>query len=142
MGICICTHICAKKLCSRLDAWAGTSSWWSCPSPVAHSCSLLNHTNSFHRGMLKLNAKFNADSLLYSLSPFESDGHMLTQQRLLPPLTSPVKSSLFMHLHSNPCSLAARLHQCCTNSSRINNGWTFSGQTSYIIFKMIVWMIY
>ena len=30
---------------------------------VAHSCSLLNHLNSFHRGMFKLNAKFDAESL-------------------------------------------------------------------------------
>ena len=27
----------------RRDAWAGALSWWSCQSPVAHSCSLLNH---------------------------------------------------------------------------------------------------
>ena len=34
---------------------------------------------------------------------------------------------LFMHGHSSPLSLAARLHQCCTNHSHyINNGWTFS----------------
>ena len=30
--------------------------------------SLLNHLNSFHGGMFKLNAKFDADLLLYSLS--------------------------------------------------------------------------
>ena len=44
-----------------------------------HSCnileSLLNHLNSFHGGMFKLNAKFDADSLLYWLSHFECDGH-------------------------------------------------------------------
>ena len=38
-----------------------------------------------------------------------------------------------MHVHSSPLSLAARLHQGCTNGSHfINNGWTFSGQTSYM----------
>ena len=42
-------------------------SWWRCQSPVAHSCSLMNHLNSFHGGMFKLHAKFDADSLLYSL---------------------------------------------------------------------------
>ena len=43
-----------------------------------------------------------------------------------------VKSSLFMHVHSSPFSLAARLHQCHHTgcSHYINKGWTFSGQTS------------
>ena len=36
-----------QKLCTKCDAWVGTLSWWSCQSPVAHSCSLLNHPNSF-----------------------------------------------------------------------------------------------
>ena len=57
----------AKKLCMRRDARAGTLSWWSCQSPVAHSCGLVNHPNSFHGGMFKLNAKFDADLLLYSV---------------------------------------------------------------------------
>ena len=81
--------------------------WWGYQSPVAHSCTLLNHLNSFHTGMFKLNAKFDADSLLYSLKHFGCDGHtvhMLTQRCLLPPLTSTVKSSLFTHPHSNPLS--------------------------------------
>ena len=99
-------------------------------SPVAHSCGLLNHPNSFHRGIFKLNTKSDADSLLYSLSHFQWDNytvHMLTQSYLLPPLTSTVKSSLFMHEHSSPLSLAARLPQHRVNYSRyINNGWTFS----------------
>ena len=34
---------------------------------VAHSCGLLNHLNSFCEGMFKLNEKFDADALLYSL---------------------------------------------------------------------------
>ena len=57
--------------------------------------------------MFKLNAKFDADSLLYLLGHFECDGHtvhMLTQQHLAPPLTSTVKSSLFTHAHSRPLS--------------------------------------
>ena len=37
----------AKKPCTTHDAWTGTLSWWSCQSPVAQSCSLLNHPNSF-----------------------------------------------------------------------------------------------
>ena len=79
-----------------------------------------------------LNAKFDANLLLYSLSYFECDGHtvhMLTQWNLLPPLTSTVKSSLFTHVHSSLLSLATRLYQCWANHSHcINNGWTFSRQ--------------
>ena len=86
--------------------------------------------------MFKLNTKFDAYSLLYLLSHSECDGHtahMLTQQHLLPPLTSTVKLSLFTHACSSPLSLAARFHGCCANCSHcINNGWTFSGQTLYI----------
>ena len=86
--------------------------------------------------MLKLNAKFDTDSLLCSLSHFECDGHtvhMLTQWCLPPPLTSTVKSSLFTHAHSSPLSLAARLRWCHANHSRyINNGWTLSRWTSYM----------
>ena len=105
----------AKKLCARHDVWAGTLSWWSCQSPVAHSCGLLNHPNSYHGGPFKLYAKVDADSLLCSLSHFECNGdtvHMLTQRCLLHPLTSTVKLSLFTHEHSSPFSLAARLHRC------------------------------
>ena len=120
----------------RCDAWAGALLWWHCQSPVAHSCSLLNHLNSFCRGIFKLNAKYDVSSLLYSLSHFECYGHtvhMLTQQCPPPPLTSTVKLSLFTHVHSSPVSLAARLHWCGTkHSCYTNNDWTFSGKTSYI----------
>ena len=63
----------SKKLCMRHDAWAGPLFWWSCQSPVACSCGLLDHLNSFLRGMLKLNTKSDADSLPYLLSHFECD---------------------------------------------------------------------
>ena len=118
--------------CTRRHAWVGVLLWWSCQSPVAHHCGLLNHLNSFHGGILKLNAKCDADSLLYWLSHFECESqtvHMLTQQHLPPPLTRTVKLSLFMHVRSSPLSLAARSHQCHANCCCINNGWTFSGQT-------------
>ena len=100
-----------------------------------HPQNLLNHLNTFHggQGRFKLNAKFDADSLLYSLSHFECDGHTvhLLTPRSTTPLTSTVKSSLFTHGHSSPVSLAARLLQCHANHSRyIKDGWTFSGQTS------------
>ena len=70
--------------------------------------SLLNYPSSFHGGMFKLNAKFDADSLLYSLSHFECNGHtvhMLTQWHLPPPMTSTVKSSLFIHACSSSLTL-------------------------------------
>ena len=73
-----------------------------CCDEAAHSCSILSHPNSFHGGMFKLNAKFDVDQLLYLLSHFECDSHivdMLPQQCPPPPLTSTVMSSLFT-LHS------------------------------------------
>ena len=91
-----------KKLFMRRDVWVNAFSWWSCHSPVVHSCSLLNHLNSFHGGTFNLHAKFDADSLFYSLCHFEYDSytvHMLTQECLPPPLTSAVKSSLFTNAH-------------------------------------------
>ena len=92
--------------------------------------------------MFKLNTKSDTRSLLYSLSHFEFYGHtihMLTQWYLPPPLTSTVKSSLFTHAHSSPLSSAARLHRCRANHPRyINNGWTFSGQTSYVYLYVCI----
>ena len=86
--------------------------------------------------MFRLNAKWDTESLLYLLSHFECGGHtvhMLTQWCLWPPLTSTVKW-LSTHAHSTSLSLAARLHRCRTNhSGYINNGWTFSRQTSYVL---------
>ena len=82
------------------------------PHCIIHK-RLLNYQNYFHRGMFKLNAKSDADFLLYWLSHFECNGHtvhMLTQWHLLPPLICTLKSSLFRRGHSSPFSLAARLH--------------------------------
>ena len=127
-------NVLPKNLCTRCDAWAGALLCWSCQSPVAHSLSLLNHLNSFCRGMFKFNAKSDSDLSLYLLSHFECGGHtvhMLIQWCLPPPLTSTVKSSLFTHVHSRPHSLAARLHWCSAHCY-INNGWTFARQTSYM----------
>ena len=44
-----------KELCRRRDEQVDVLLWWSCQSPVAHSCSILNHLNSFCGGMFKLN---------------------------------------------------------------------------------------
>ena len=57
----------AKKLYVRRFASIGVLSWQSCQSPVAHSCSLLSHLNSFCGGMSKPNTKCDADCLLYSV---------------------------------------------------------------------------
>ena len=110
----------------RRDAWAGVLLWWSCQSPVVHSCSFLNHLNSFHGGMFKFNAKSDADLLLYLLSHFECDGHTCSLNSIYHPLTSTVKSSLFTQVHSSPLSLAARLHQChAKHPYYINNAGLF-----------------
>ena len=98
------------------------------PITCCRNYCLLNHPNSFHRGM-KIWCRF----IAYLLSHFDRDGHTvhtLTQWWLLTLTSSTAKSSLFMHAHSSPLSLAARLHWCRANCScYINNGWTFSGQT-------------
>ena len=57
----------AKKLYIRCDTWVGALLWWSCQSPVVHSCGLLNYPDSFLGGILKPKTKFDAYSLLYSL---------------------------------------------------------------------------
>ena len=94
------------------------------------------HPNCFHGGTFKLNTKFDADncsthSVILNVMATQ---YTLTQWHLWPPLTSTVKSSLFTHAHSNPLSLAARLHWCHTNCSHyINNGWSFFGHTSYLL---------
>ena len=64
-----------EKNYTRCGACVGVLLWWSCHSPASHSYGLLNHPNNFHRGIFKLNAKFDADSLLYSLNHFECYGH-------------------------------------------------------------------
>ena len=130
-----------KRLWIRHDTRAGMLSWWSCHSPVAHSCGLLNRPTSFSGRMFKLNAKCDADSFLYLLSHFKCNSHTvhtLTQWCLAPPMTSTVKSSLFMHVCSSSLSLAASLHRCQANRSHyINNGWTFMGRLICIVLVFI-----
>ena len=77
-----------KILCTRCD-WQLHHAllWWSCQSPVAHSCGLLSHLNNFHGGMFKLKARFDVDSLLYLLSHISCNthtAHTLTQRCPLP----------------------------------------------------------
>ena len=131
-----------KKTLHRMWCVSGHIAMIKLPITGCHSCGLLNNLNSFCRGMFKLNAKFDADLLLYLLSHFECDGHtvhMPIQWCLPSPLTSTVKLSLFIHAQSSPHCLAARLQGCDTNRCHyINNGWTFSGQTS-ILFYIGIW---
>ena len=129
-----------QKICTRHDVWIDTLSWWSCQSPVTHSCGLLSHPNGFQRGMFKLNAKFDVDSLLYLLSHFECDSHtvhMLTQWHV--PAHRPVQWSHHCSHMSisvpSPSPLTAMLHRCHTTCYYINNGWTFSGQAFHIYIK-------
>ena len=123
-----------QKLCPRCDIWKGMLSWWSCQSSVAHSCGLLKHQIVSVEECSSLTKTLVHIYCIYLLSHFECDGHTvhkLNQWLLSPPLISTVKSSLFTHAHPSPLPLAARLHQCGANHScYINNGWTFSGQTS------------
>ena len=62
--------------------------WWSCQSPVVHSCSLPYHPNSSHRGVLKLNVPVqNLISICCSTYSFRMQWHTvhtLTQWHLLP----------------------------------------------------------
>ena len=62
--------------------------FYLCCTRCIVSKSLLNDPNNFHRGMFKVNAISDADSLPYLLSHFKCDGHtgpMLTQQHLPAP---------------------------------------------------------
>ena len=43
-----------KTLCTRHNAWVDILLWRSCQSPIAHSCSLLNHLNSSEEECLSL----------------------------------------------------------------------------------------
>ena len=118
----------------RCNAWEGVLLWWSCQPQVAQSYSLLNH---------RMVSAEECSSLMQNVMQIRCSTHsvilnaMATQythlMALLSPLSSTVKLSLFTHEHSSPLSLAVRLHQCHANLSLfINNGWTFSGQTSFI----------
>ena len=98
--------------------------WWICQWLIAHRCGLQNHLHSFHRGMFKLNVKFDADSLLYVPSHFKCDSH--TIHMLTHSVVSITQSLVHHWLVQWSChcshmhvpvhfSLAAKLHQCCAN---------------------------
>ena len=125
-----------KKLCTRCDTRAGSLLWWSCQSPVAHSCGLLNHLNTsteecsnWMQNLMQIHCPswsviLNVTATQYtcSLSGIYHP-HWLVQWR-----------HHCSHAHYSPLSLVARSHWCCVNDSCcINNGWTFSRQTLYTI---------
>ena len=64
-----------SKNCTRCDAWTDVLLWWTCQLPFAHNSGFLNHPDSFLWGMFNINAKFDADLLLYWLSHLECNGH-------------------------------------------------------------------
>ena len=86
--------------------WSICATLYLCCTHCIIPESLLNHLNGFHGETFKLNTKFDADLLFCLLRRFECDGcnvPMLTQQCLLPPLTSTVKSSfscMYISVHS------------------------------------------
>ena len=100
-----------------------------CCDEVAHSCGHLNHLNSFCRGLLKLNAKFDVDLLLCSLSHFECEAmqYVFSLNGIYCPLW------LIQWSHGCSCMwILVHSPWCPTKRSHyINNGWTFSYQTIY-----------
>ena len=128
---------CQKKLCMRCDARTGTLSWWSCQSLVVHSCSLLNHLNSFWRGGGV------CSSLMQNLMQIYCSIHSVILNAMARKDTCSLNNVYHPHWlvrwsHlSSPLSLAATLLRYCANCSHyLNNGSTFSGQTSWLIQKV------
>ena len=126
-----------KKLCVSPDAWAvhGRDEAASHQLPVAAAFWIIKIVStekcwSLMQNLMQIPCStysviLNAMATQYTCS--------FSRQCLLPPLINTAKSSLFMHMHSSPLSLAARLCWCHANHSRyINNSWTFSGKASYI----------
>ena len=104
--------------------------WWSCQSPFANSCGLLNHLNSFCRGVFKLNRKFDADLWLYLLSHFECSIHTVHMHYHTSPIpTDKCREVITVYACSFQSTLlASRLHHCHTNCSPYIN---CSRQTLY-----------
>ena len=122
----------AKKLCMRSDSWAGALLWWSCQSPVPHK--QLNHLNIFCGGMFKLNAKFDVDSLFYLLSHLNVTATQYTctlnSIYFAPWLVQWSRYCSFMRIPVHYPWLPGYISGA-NCSHYINNGWTFSRQTSY-----------
>ena len=112
----------------RHNAWVGVLSWWSCQSPVANSCGLLKY---------QIVSVEECSSLMQNLMQIFCSTRSFWMWQYMCSLSGVycphwLGTCAFMHVHSSPFSLAARLHQCHHTgcSHYINKGWTFSGQTS------------
>ena len=117
--------------------------WWSCRPLVTHSCGLLNHLNSFLRNVQAWCSIQCRSVVLLTQSFWMRQPHSAhTHLRALPaPLATTVKSSLFVHVHSSPLSLAAKLHRCIANCFYyIHNGLTFPDRTH--ICNPIKWVYF
>ena len=125
-----------KKLCMRCDAWAGVVSWWNCQSPVAHSCNLLNYP---------VVSAGECSSLMQNLLQIHCSTHSIILNATATQYTCAVNG--VYHLHwllqwSHHCSrmcipvhspwLPGYVNVAKNCSCYINNGWTFSRQTSYM----------
>ena len=86
--------------------------------------------------MSKLNAKFDADSFLYSCNHFACVGHTVQVLTQPPPPVSTVRSSLSLLAHSSPLALAARLHRHHTNLSELKGDSKMQGS----VFVDVVYM--
>ena len=95
--------------------------------------SLLNHPNSFCRGMFKLNAKFDADSFA-QLSPFEWNSHTIHTHSPMSIAPTDLYSEVII-VHTCvflSTLLGCQVMQMCANHSNyINNGWTFYGEYTH-----------
>ena len=123
----------AKKLCTRCDAWVGASLWWTCQSPVAHSCTfwiiwivsaeecssimqnLMQIRRSTHSVILNVTATQYTRSLNGVYRP-----HWLVQW-------SCHWSCMYIPVHSPWLPGYIDVPQTIL----INNGWTYPGHASY-----------
>ena len=123
-----------KNLCTRHDAWVGALSWWSCQSPVAHSCCLLNHPNSFCReeyssltwNSMKIHCSIHSVFLNVTATQYTCSLNGIYLPHWL------VQWSVHCsHIHIPVHPPWPPAYQCHTNHSPyVNKDWTFSGQIS------------
>ena len=99
-----------QKLCMRPDAWVGVLLWWSCQSPFAHSCSLLNlqivsaeEYSSLMQNLMRV--RYSTHPVILNVTATQYICSLIGVYGPRPLLTSTVKSPLFTHACSCPFSL-------------------------------------